>query len=98
MRKSLLLSLGLLALALAGCKTNCRQLSEAICECATTSTNRTNCLSAAANAEQSNYPSAADEEACGALLPVCDCRLVDTAQGKANCGMARPLATDDGGV
>ena len=98
MRKLLALGFALVALGLSGCKTSCRQLTEAICECATTSTDRTNCLSAAANAEQSNYPSAADEQACAALLPVCDCRLVDTAQGKANCGMARPLATDDGGV
>ncbi len=98
MRTHLLLGAGLLALGLSGCKTNCRQLTEAICECATTTTDRTNCLSAAANAEQSNYPTAEQEQDCAALLPKCDCRLVDTAQGKANCGMARPLATDDGGV
>ena len=97
MRKLIALGLGLVV-GLAGCKTNCRQLTEALCECTVTSSDHTNCLSAAANAEQSNYPTATDEATCAALLPVCDCRLIDTAPGKANCGLARPLATEDGGL
>ena len=97
MRKLLLL--GAVALtALGGCKTNCRLLTEALCECALTTLDRNACLSAAANSEQSNYPTAADDATCATLLPQCDCRLIDTPQGKAACGLARPLATDDGGV
>jgi hypothetical protein len=89
--------LAALLVGAAGCKTTCRQLSEAMCDCAATTTDKTSCLQIAASNEQNNYPTAADIEACAKLLPVCDCRLTDTAQGKANCGLARPLANPDAG-
>ena len=90
------------ALALTGCKTKCRQLSEKLCDCAVNSAERDNCLRRASNAETINPPNATDEAYCESLLPVgdtqrtadggqaCDCRLIDTAQGKVNCGLARP--------
>jgi len=85
--------------SLAGCKSSCRQLSEKACDCFLTSSERTVCLSAAATRESGVNPplTAEDEATCEALLPRCDCRLLDTAQGKANCGVARPLADTDAG-
>jgi hypothetical protein len=83
--------------SLAGCKSHCRQLSEKQCDCAYTSTERTNCLSAASTHESGVILTAEDEATCEALLPQCDCRLIDTPEGKANCGLARPLADADAG-
>ena len=90
MRK-LLLSLVIVA-SLAGCKSSCRQLSERQCECSLTTAERTSCLTTASNKEAAAVLTAADEATCEALLPGCDCRLIDTPQGKAACGLARPLA------
>jgi hypothetical protein len=95
MRK--LLVLGLVVAGLAGCKTNCRQLSEKLCDCALNTTDKNTCLQRASQNEGANPPSPTDEQNCAALLPICDCHLVDTAQGKANCGLARPLANPDAG-
>ena len=83
--------------SVAGCKSYCRQLSEKQCECATTSTERTSCLTSAANKETGVTLTAADEDACEALLPKCDCTLLTTPEGKVNCGLARPLAEADAG-
>jgi hypothetical protein len=98
MRKLLALGVVVVGLLLAGCKSTCRQLSESMCECSITTSNKTACLQVAATNEQNNYPTAADEANCAALLPLCDCRLIDTAQGKANCGLTRPLADPDAGT
>ena len=83
------------ALTLAGCKSACRQLSEQLCNCAVNSVERDACLRSASSAEGSNPPSNADETFCLGLLrpadgsPGCDCRLIDTKQGKIRCGLAR---------
>ncbi len=80
------------AFALAGCKGNCRQLSEKLCECQPTTLERQSCLSAVAQEEQRVQPSAHDEQVCGALLkakPGCDCHNTDTAEGMRACGLAR---------
>lgn len=90
MRK-LLLSLVVVA-SLAGCKSSCRQLTEKQCECSPTTAERTSCLTIASNKEASVVLTAQDEATCEVLLPKCDCRLIDTPQGKADCGLARPLA------
>jgi hypothetical protein len=78
-------------LALGGCKSRCRQLSEKLCDCAATSTDKTACLTRASTQEQNNPPNETDEQTCGALLDSCNCRLIDTPQGKVNCGLARPF-------
>jgi hypothetical protein len=85
-------------ISVAGCKSYCRQLSEKQCECSATSTERTTCLTLAANKETGVTLTAADEDACEALLPKCDCTLVATSEGKVNCGLARPLAEADAGL
>ena len=88
MRFVLLLVVGL---GLAGCKGQCRQLSERLCECALNTNERSTCVSRAANAEGANPPSFADEDFCRAKLQPgqCDCRLIDTPEGKVRCGLAR---------
>jgi hypothetical protein len=84
----------LAALALTGCKTKCRQLSEKLCDCAINTTERDNCLRRASNAESISPPTETDEAYCEGLLTQCDCRLIDTAQGKVNCGLARPAPAE----
>lgn len=95
-----LLLLFVVVASLAGCKSSCRQLSEKMCDCSLSSSERTACLTNA-SAKESNISALtpADEATCAALLPKCDCHLIDTPQGKANCGLARPLvgADVDGG-
>lgn len=92
------------ALTLAGCKSACRQLSEQLCNCAVNSVERDACLRSASAAEGSNPPSAEDETFClGLLRPPegvqgCDCRLIDTKQGKIRCGLARSGDSADGGI
>jgi hypothetical protein len=81
-----------LAFAFIGCKSNCRQLSEKLCDCAANTNDKTLCLQSVSTREQNNPPTAANEAACQPLIATCDCRLIDTPQGKANCGLARPLA------
>jgi len=73
----------------AGCKTSCRQLSEKLCDCTLSATERTSCLQVAANKETSSIVITAEDEAnCEALLDQCDCRLIDTPAGKQRCGFA----------
>lgn len=84
------------ALALSACKGNCRQLSERLCECAVNSVEKDTCLRTASAAEGANPPTPDDEIVCSALLKPpdggtgCDCRLIDTRDGKIRCGLARP--------
>lgn len=90
MRRSFVIAVAALALSV-GCKSNCRQLSEKLCDCTNSSTERTSCLQVAANKESaiSSAPlTAEDDETCKALLEECDCRLIDTPAGKVRCGFA----------
>lgn len=86
-------ALSLLAVAtllgLSGCKGSCRQLSEKLCECSANSTEKTACLQRAANEESRIAVQPADDARCAELLDSCDCRLVDTPEGKQRCGLAR---------
>jgi hypothetical protein len=78
-----------------GCKTQCRQLTEKQCECTANNSEFTSCLQQAANKENTGLLlTQADEDLCESLLPQCDCRLVDTPQGKQRCGLA--VAADAG--
>jgi hypothetical protein len=91
-----LLVIAISLLVIAGCKSNCRQLSERLCECSINSVEKDACLRTASAAEGSNPPSTDDEKTCMALLKPddggvgCDCRLIDTKAGKVRCGLARP--------
>jgi hypothetical protein len=85
-----LILIAVAALALTGCKSQCRQLSEKLCDCAINSSERDNCLRRASNSETVSPPTEVDEAYCQGLLETCDCRLIDTTQGKIDCGLARP--------
>ncbi len=94
MRLLLLLTV---CLGLAGCKSQCRLLSERLCECSLNSTERSNCVANAGTKEASNASTSDDENRCRAMLQgpnACDCHLIETAAGKIRCGLAR----DPGGV
>ena len=102
-----LLVLLIACLGLAGCKSQCRQLSERLCECALNSNEKSNCISRAGNAEGANPSNYEQEDFCRSKLQYpdqggCDCRLIDTLEGKVRCGLARdpaailPAAADGG--
>jgi hypothetical protein len=88
MRHAVLFAFASLLLVTSGCKSHCRLLSEKLCDCTTTSTEKTACLSRAATQEGTFPPTASDELTCEALVASCDCRLVDTPAGKERCGLA----------
>jgi hypothetical protein len=84
--------LGLCAAALlvvAGCKSPCRQLSEKLCECQANSLDKEACVKRAQQEESRVKPTDVQQQACEALLEGCDCHLIDTAEGKRACGLAR---------
>lgn len=87
-RSALALLLCSAALALSGCRGNCRALSEKLCECFERPTERELCLRNAASEEQRVEPTAEQEAVCGELLPQCDCHTIDTDAGKRACGLA----------
>lgn len=86
------LAAGLVALGAAGCKGNCRQLSEKLCACADNTAQENACLTRASTEESRIGPSPSDEEVCGQLLAAgaCDCHNLATKDGKVACGLARP--------
>lgn len=80
----------LLALALlSGCKDNCRQLAEQLCDCAANTNDRNNCLQGVAQRASVTDVSSSDNTLCGSLINGCDCHTVGTVQGKYACGLAR---------
>ena len=77
--------------ALSGCKSNCRQLSEKLCECSTNSQEKDACIRRASSSD-STYADQLDEKTeafCESKLESCDCHLVDTPEGKERCGLSR---------
>ena len=74
---------------LAGCKGNCRKLSEKLCDCAASAALKDSCLQRAASEDGRIGPTTTDDARCAQLLQVCDCHSIDTVQGKINCGLAR---------
>lgn len=93
----LLLALVLLVAA-SSCKSQCRQLSEKLCECATNTNDRTICLQAASVKDSLNVATSTDQDNCKVLLATCDCHLTNTRRGKVRCGMARPYPGYDDGL
>lgn len=85
------LASALFALGISGCKSNCRQLSERVCDCALNTLERDECMRRAARADADpRYAPTPEQDAhCGELLPGCDCHLLDTTDGKKRCGLAR---------
>jgi hypothetical protein len=82
------------ALVVGGCKSPCRQLSERQCDCTQSSSERNTCLQRAATQESIVTLTAADNQRCAELVEACDCRLIDTPEGKLKCGYARRAACD----
>ncbi len=79
---------------LGGCKSPCRQLSERQCECQQSSFDRNTCLQRAATQESTVTLTTTDNARCSELVEACDCRLIDTPEGKVKCGFARRAACD----
>jgi hypothetical protein len=74
---------------LAGCKGACRELAEKLCDCAANSVERELCLRRAAQEENRVEPTAEDELVCEQKIAGCDCRQLETDEGKRACGLAR---------
>jgi hypothetical protein len=96
MRRSAAIAvLSLALLGLTGCKSACRELSEKLCDCSTTSIERELCVRRASNDEALVEPTAEDEARCESLLRPppdkegCTCENYQTAEGKQACGLAR---------
>ncbi|WP_223642311.1 hypothetical protein [Corallococcus sp. EGB] len=90
--RRLLLTAAVLCASLSGltaCKTACRELSEKLCECALNSVEKQACQQRAAEEEGRVEPTAEDEMVCEAKLDGCDCRAIETEEGKKACGLAR---------
>ncbi|HYO71573.1 MAG TPA: hypothetical protein VEU33_36390 [Archangium sp.] len=83
-------------LALAGCKSPCRELSERLCECVE-AFRRDDCIQAVADRERSIEPTDEDLAACEERLDTCkldadeprSCDILLKDEGKAACGLAR---------
>lgn len=97
MRRSAAIAvLSLVLLSLTGCKSACRELSEKLCDCSTTSLEREVCVRRASNDEVLFEPTAEDEAVCEEKLPSCDCNSIQNARtpeellaAKQACGLAR---------
>ncbi|WP_426757142.1 hypothetical protein [Myxococcus sp. Y35] len=74
---------------LAGCKGACRELSEKLCDCAINSVEKELCLRRASQEENRVEPTAEDEAVCEELVESCDCRAIETDEGKRACGLSR---------
>lgn len=77
------------ATTLTACKGSCRQLSEKLCQCSRNSLERDACLRRASSEESRITVEAQHEAVCASLLDKCDCNLIDTPQGKKDCGLSR---------
>lgn len=90
MRSLLLLAAVLPVLVLSGCKSACRALADAQCECLETQGERDRCFYLNGYAEGGDGASTAESEAfCQEKLETCQCGETETAEGKKACGLAR---------
>jgi hypothetical protein len=97
MRRSAAIAvLSLVLLSLTGCKGACRELSEKLCDCSTTSIEREVCLRRASNDEALFEPTAEDDAVCEEKLSGCNCNNIQNAStpedllaAKQACGLAR---------
>ncbi|HYO55127.1 hypothetical protein [Archangium sp.] len=97
MRRSAAITLLVSALlALAGCKSPCRELSERLCDCRE-QFERDECVQQVANREKSVEPTDEQLATCEQRLETCNidpddrktCDILLTDEGKAACGLAR---------
>ncbi|MCY1074491.1 hypothetical protein [Archangium lansingense] len=97
MRRSATITLLFSALlALAGCKSPCRELSERLCDCVE-QFQRDECIQAVADRERNIETTDEELDTCQARLDTCridsndrnTCDLLLTDEGKQACGLAR---------
>ena len=87
--RTLVLVLATAAALFTACKSPCRQLAEKACDCSVNTSDKEACLTEASARESNTNVTDADNQVCADLLPKCDCHLLDTPQGKRDCGLAR---------
>jgi hypothetical protein len=87
MRRILLIAL--LSVGLDACASDCLKLAQRICDCQPTATQRDTCNTEASSQKSLINLTAADEAACSAALDSCDCRQLNTPEGKVACAQAR---------
>ena len=100
------------SLAAAGCTNPCQELGDRICNCLPVGSARNSCQNDVKNRVNAARPSSAQTSYCSGLLDTCPdpgttwtasapppaCAMLDTCQGKVNCGLAFPPAGSvDGG-
>jgi len=97
MRRSVIIPLlSSVLLALAGCKSPCRELSERLCNCLE-QYQRENCIRAAVERERTLEPTPEELATCEQRLETCTidlndrntCDFIQTDEGKLACGLAR---------
>jgi len=83
----LLMATTLLFLSTA-CSTPCRSLAEKLCDCETDTTSRETCLRGVAERAGTYDATEAQNQVCDGFLGSCDCKNLNTADGKRACGLA----------
>ncbi len=84
-----LLLIALSSLPLGACGSDCLKLAQQICDCQPTASQRDTCNTDASNQKALITITSQQEAACTAALNTCDCRLLNTPEGKVACGQAR---------
>jgi hypothetical protein len=80
----------IVVLALSGlvrCTGPCRALADVICQCQRTEAERRSCRERVGN--NSDTPTAAEDEACSGFLDTCTCASLDVEDLEA-CGLSNP--------
>lgn len=98
-RLPLLLPASMLTLLLAaGCGDACLKLADQICSCQPDQASQANCQQRARDEEGIFNVRKQDEQLCQNLLDSnsCDCRKLDTPEGRQACGTSISMAPGDG--
>jgi hypothetical protein len=91
LRKALRLLVCVLSFSLAtGCSDACIQLANQICSCQPDTVSQNNCQQLAQQAETQFPVRSQDEQFCQHQLDTnaCDCHLLNTPEGRQNCGLS----------
>ncbi len=100
------------ALAAAGCASPCQELGDRVCLCQPQGSARTQCDTDVKNRVGEAGATSAQQSFCSSKLDTCPtpptswsasapppvCALLNTCQGKINCGLALPQPLADGGT
>ena len=97
--RPLILAASMLTVLLAnGCGNACFKLADQICSCQVNDTLKANCQQRARDQEAIFNVQSQDQQYCQSILDSgkCDCKKLDTPEGRVNCGMAYTAAPEDG--